>query len=433
MKSWRSFLFLCAVGVLLALSHLWILHQPQHLLLRSQPLLPLSRAQIEALQALPTVHIRFYVRQNRPARRALQQMIAPLAALIPLQIEWINPDLDPIRAQQDGIQAEGQAYLSSGEHGARIELPSLSRIVQTLLAFQARESDFILHLQGHGERDFLSDSPGSWQALYRMILTSDGKALAWTQQETQDLPDNIATIVIADPQEALPAAHQKQLQEALQRGVNMIYSSDTLKPYLPEFIKEITGLDNLPGRMVSLRASELGLDHPEMMVIEHLGDTAITRDLKQVVLLPTSLAFSANQTSTWQRDVLFWSDERSWAEREVLREGLNIHREEEEPRGPLPLGYVLTRPHPQDAQRQQYLIVLGDSDSASAPYFTMAGNTAWWQQLFRVLGAQDTVLWQKPVLKDAFIHIEESALQQLAWLLFALPLFSLLLLLRRQT
>ena len=46
-------------------------------------------------------------------------------------------------------------------------------LVRALLAEVSDSDRFIVHLQGHGERDYLSDSAGSWRSFYRRLQAGD--------------------------------------------------------------------------------------------------------------------------------------------------------------------------------------------------------------------------------------------------------------------
>lgn len=425
MKFFRRYLFAGAFVLFLITSHILILKNQDFILLRSQPLISLTENQINHLKALPEIELTFYLRNNPALKKALLNLIRPLSVYgLNLQIQWVNPDLDPVRAQSENITAEGQTVIRSGTEKIKLDVPSLTGIVNALLGFKSGKSAFILHLQGHGERGFLDDSAGSWQALYRQLQASNDPIAVFKMGDGAPLPQNTEVLIIADPEKI---EQDNEIKEALQNGVNLIYTTDTQRRYLPEFLKEISGLKIVDGTVISAKSQQYGLENPEFLVVENLGDTDITRNLNKSPLLIGSVAFAPKNEpeNPWKRTVLLWSDELSWAETGDLRQA--EYQPESDTKGALALGWLLWRDHPKNPEQKQYLVILGDSDWVQSNYFQLAGNRLFFQAILAVLRPQNVDKIINQELSDQFIQLSPERTQILGLVLFLFPIIFYLL------
>lgn len=393
-------------------------------LLRGTESIQLSAAQKNSLATLPPVHLEIYARRNPQLRRAMDNLLRPLLVYVPsLTVSYVNPDLDPVKAQQRDITGEGQLYLETARGGQKITLASAPALVRALLAEAGASDRFIIHLQGHGERDYLSDSASSWRSFYRRLQAGDISHGVFDLKDGP-LPQSAEALVIADP-DPIGTDDQRVLAAAIDGGLNLLYSTDVRKRYLPEFLQKISGLAVVDGKIVSAASAGRGLENPQFLLVEDLGDTAITRPMDKSPLLPEAVGFREVGPSTWQRQVLLWSDAKSWAERGDMNAPPVKFDEGEDLRGPIALGWLLTRPHPTQPERTQSIVILGDSDLAQENYLASGGNG---QLLDNIVGQLRSVAVNKIVASerpDQFINLADEHQMALAVLLLALPLLTL--------
>ena len=389
--------------------------------LRGTESIQLSAAQKKSLAALPPVHLEIYARRNPQLRRAMDNLLRPLLVYVPsLTVSYVNPDLDPVKAQRRDITAEGQLYLETARGGQKIALASAPALVRALLAEASASDRFIVHLQGHGERDYLSDSAGSWRSFYRRLQAGDISHGVFDLKDGP-LPQSAEALVIADP-DPIPAADQQVLAAAIDKGLNLLYSTDVQKHYLPEFLQQISGLAIVDGKIVSAASLARGLENPQFLVVEDLGDTPITRPMTKSPLLPEAVGFRETGPSGWRRQVLLWSDAKSWAERGDMAKPPVKFDADEDVRGPIALGWLLTRPHPSRAGQTQSIVILGDSDLAQENYLASGGNS---QLLDNIVGQLRSVAVNRIVATerpDQFINLANEHQMALAVLLLTLPL-----------
>ena len=402
----------------------WSLHDNRALILRDQPLLQLSEAQKQAIRELKgDITLEAYVRNNPRQRRGFADLVAPYKQLQPrLHLEFINPDSDPLRVQERDITREGQLYLTDGTHGERIDIASPQSLATALLNLGESSDSQILHLQGHGERAWRQDTSGNWRAAYERIQNAKTAIGDQEQNRVRDIPRSTPLLVIADP-ETIPQEHGSALQTYLARGGNLLYTTDTRHPYLPPWLATLTGLKLVEGSIIDPGAKNYGLNDPQMLIIDTLGDDRVSDGISQAPLLPTAVAIAEDPdhppTSDWKRTPLLWTNNQSWAEH--TPDAAAVLPDANEAKGPLVLGWLLERDYQGKPQR---IIILGDSDIFQESYLNIGGNSTLVQNLFaRLLPDKAHGNIAPPELKDQYLTLPESEQLPLAiTLIVALPL-----------
>ncbi|PIE82614.1 MAG: hypothetical protein CSA10_00305 [Cardiobacteriales bacterium] len=414
------------VGLILLLIFTWLfsgwvaLHWQTYWSIRQQTDIQLSEQQQAQLATLSSpIVIEAYTRRHPQLQRNILQAIEPVKKLVPdLSIKWINPDTHPIETQKRGITKEGQAYISIGEQGRHLEFLSPKTLVEALLELGHSQRHIVGFTQGNGERALLSDTPGAWLSFYYHFNQAGVPLVVLDMKNIPTIPDNINAIIIANPS-SLDNNSEALLTDYLNRGGNLIYTTDTHQSYLPDTLSQQLNLSLYEGVIVDANASKFGFDNPEIQVVELLGDHDITRALKQSPLFAGSKGLNISSLDDWQTTILLWSSENSWNETSPIVD--NIRLDADETRGPIALGVIFTRTV---NDQPQTIIVLGDSDLWSDTYFNTGGNRQLAEHIFAYFNpnTSSTKLSQQP-LTDQFITIDQSWLIILAFiLLVVLPL-----------
>lgn len=387
---------------------------------REQPDYVLDETQKKALARIDVpVEIDAFVSGNPRLRRGIRALAERLERDVPtLTLRFIDPDTHPVAVQEENITREGQLLVRMGDRKQRIERPSATRIVETLLELQGTSEDFIVHIIGNGERDFLADSGGSWRALYR-ALRAPGANIAAVDLEKSAIPDNTALVVIADPDPETPASQEQKIAAYLARGGNLIYSTDTLHPGLPSWLARLSGLETVPGVIVDKAARMIGYSDPRMLPAKMMAENPLNTALTDPVILPGAVALRTRAPSVWQRIALLESSAASWAERGPVQG--HIAADAEEARGPLTPGWLLRRDW---HDRSQYLLILGDSDLWVGNALSLGGNRAFARRVFSAFaGATGGSRLARPNHKDQFIRVSITSMIWLGiCLLVLLPL-----------
>ncbi|MDO4775836.1 MAG: Gldg family protein [Cardiobacteriaceae bacterium] len=387
---------------------------------RDTPQWSLTEAQRSELASRHPFTVEVYLRNNPRLRRQFQQWLAPLQFAAPrLQVHFINPDTDPLRVQDRGITREGQMYVQIGQTGKRLETPSVSALERTLLELLYQGEKQIIHIQGHGERAFLSDTPGSWLGIYQALRADNILIGTVNPADVATIPDGTDLLVIADPGKG-SLDDAPWLAQYLDSGGNLLYSTDIRHAYLPAPLRALSGLDANPDPLVDAAARDYGFENPQMLVIDAVGESPALAALRQLPVIPGAVALipQAEPRQGWQRDILLYSSDKSWAERDPLANTLSA--DDGEARGPLGILWQLTREH---HGKTQYLWLAGDSDAWIPPYRELGGNRQWFtQSIPHLLGGDAALAKVAAPPKDQIINASQTRLYVLgALLLLGLP------------
>ena len=384
----------------------WIaLHSRAGFLWREQPAYVLDAAQKKALAKIDTpVVIDAFVSGNPRLKGEIRALVDRLQRDIPsLRLRFVDPNTHPLEVREANITREGQLLIRDGDRQTRLDLPSATRIVETLLERQEKRERFIVHLTGNGERDFLGDSGGSWRALYQ-ALRSSGENIAVVNLNKSTIPENTALAVIADPDPQRLAAQEEKIAAYLDRGGNLIYTTDTLHPGLPPWLAKLSGLETVPGVIVDKIARMVGYADPRLLPAEVASENPLGAALTALPILPGAVALRAAAPSDWNRLALLKSSSRSWAERGAVKG--HIDADDDESRGPLTVGWLLSRRWHGRAQR---LLILGDSDLWAGNALSLGGNRAFARNVFTTLSGGTALLrLARPTRKDQFIRLSPA-------------------------
>lgn len=392
---------------------------------RDSPQWSFGEKQRQDLAAQNPLRIEVYVRQNPRLRREFQRWLTPLRFIAPqLELTFVNPDTDPLRVQDRGITREGQVYVQAGQTGKRLDTPGVAAMERTLLELMYQGQKQIVHIQGQGERAFLSDTAGSWISVYQALRADNRVIAALEADSVAHIPEKTDLLVIADPERG-SLEDARWLAQYLERGGNLIFTTDTRHAYLPPVLQAVSGLRVAPGVIVDAKAQAYGFENPQTLVIEEVGPNPALHGLRQLPVIPgaVSLAPATGAQGGWMREVLLYTSADSWTESDPLAESMSP--DEGEQRGPLAIAWQLSR---NVGGKAQFIWILGDSDAWVSPYREQGGNRQWFTQTFsHLLGGDAALATVAAPPKDLHINASQSRLYTLAAaLLLGLPLLAAL-------
>lgn len=232
----------------------------------------------------------------------------------------------------------------------------------------------VLFVTGNLERSIEKTGDPSYQALaseksFRFSLVNQGFDVDTISLKTQDIPSNIAVLVIADPKTVLAAEELGKIQKYIEGGGNLLVIGEpgkgaVLNPILqPLNVQLMDGTliqpskDNAPniifGRLTPVAA---GFSKP---LREAFGDTA-------KILMPGAAALSYTNTGTFNiQPILMTEAKISWNKKEsILIDSAEIiySAASGDTKGPFPVALSLTRPL---KDKEQRIVVCGDADLLS--------------------------------------------------------------------
>ena len=136
-----------------------------------------------------------------------------------IKLEFVNPDLDPVRAKQDGIQYAGQMAIHLGERSEVVEQTTEPVIANAIQRMSRGAERLVVFLEGHEERNPLSDNSNGLTQFLSTLERSGFKVQPHNIVRTQSIPQNARFLVIASPQKDLLPGEVEVIKKYAQIGI----------------------------------------------------------------------------------------------------------------------------------------------------------------------------------------------------------------------
>lgn len=361
-------------------------------------------------------------------------------------IEFVNPDLDPARAKQDGIQYAGQLAIHLGDRSEVVEATGEDIIANAIQRMSRGGERLVVFLEGHGERNPLAQESTGMSQLVANLQRNGFSIQPHNLVRTQSLPQNASFVVIASPQQDLLPGEADVLKQYVEQGGNLLWLQDPGGLHGLQPLEELLGLQIYDGTVVDANQALqqlLGINHPAVIPIVDYGKSEVVQKLTgmQTVFPFATMVARDPQAGgkdgslVWQADEFLMTLPTSWLESSGSLEGaVKFDEGSGDQAGPLPIGVVETRTleasdgQPDAKPREQRVAVIGDSDFMLNSFIGQGANLDLATSLFNWLSADDKLL-EIPVIRapDTQLDIGETTGFVLAvFFLFVLPLGLLL-------
>lgn len=369
-----------------------------------------SQALVQRLEA-PLALISF-TPDNPQLRRRILHLLERFRRARPglIQIEFVDPELQPDQAREAGVELAGELVLEYQDRRERLQTLSEGHISNALQRLLGRPEQWIGALRGHGERDFKGQANHDLGHFGGALEQRGYRIQPLDLAKTGGIPENLDLLVIAGPQNRLLDGEAVQLREYVLHGGKLLWLLDPDSLFGLEILARELGIIPLPGRIVDANVRGLGIDDPTVALVAGYPEHPATRGLQQLSLFPKAMALQTLPGSPWEATPLLSTQARSWNETGPV-EG-QIRRDESlgERAGPLVLGYALQRPlaTPLGA-RGQRVLVIGDGDFLANAFLDNAGNRELGLRLVRWLLEEDALLQLPPrEFRDRDLQITRS-------------------------
>lgn len=290
--------------------------------------------------------------------------------------EFIDPDRDPLRTEENGIRRYNTLLLKSGDKEQQIIELEEREITNALLKVIRERQEKVYLSVGHGEHRLGNDPNGMSLLKQRLgdidYAVQDSLFLARTDR----VPADCAVLIIAGPRTPFLSTEVEAVRAYMQEGGAVLALLDPLyESGLEELLAEwgVTLGDDFVIDTSGV-GSLFGLDFTTPVAATY-GVHPITRKHRGVMTffqLSRSVRFDSSAANGLRGAALALTSESGWAETDlsVLRgEGDNTVKLDagvDRP-GPVALSVAVER----DGGR---LVVFGDSDFATNQYFDYQGN-----------------------------------------------------------
>jgi len=344
------------------------------------------------------VVITVFVRETPMLRKHINELVARYQRYkSDIRLQFINPDAEPQRVREMNITTEGEMVIESGGQQARtrqISEEGISNALQKVLRGGERKVAF---LQGHGERDFVTEANYDLSAWAQQLQLKGAQLFGLNLASVEVVPDNTSLLVIAGPQAELLPGELIAIQGYLDRGGNLLWLADPGKLYGLAGIGRQMGVEFQPGTIIDPNVSQVGLqlfgtDDPRMALVASYGAHPVVQGFDFNTLFPMARGIAIEEVDEWQPATLLKTLSNTWAESGEIAGSIGF--DAADIAGPLVIGVALTRDLAGEAgePRPQRVVVIGDGDFLSNGYLGVGGNLQLAMNIANWLVSDDSLL-----------------------------------------
>lgn len=388
-----------------------------------------------------------YIPDNATLQDQLTKIVDKYQRVKPdTSLEFVNPDLDPVRAKQDGIDSSGQLAIHLGEKSEVVSETGESVIANAIQRMSRGGERLVVFLEGHGERNPLSGESNGMSQLVAVLQRNGFIIQPHNLVRTQSVPQNASFVVIASPQQDLLPGEVDVLKKYVEQGGNLLWLQDPGGLHGLQGLEELLGVQIYDGTIIDANEALqalLGINHPAVVPVVDYGKSEIVQKLNGVqTLFPFATMVSRDPTAgskdgslVWQADEFLNTLPTSWLESSGVLEGaVKFDEGSGDQAGPLPIGVTLTRTletaddKPDAKPHEQRVVVVGDSDFLLNSFIGHGANLDLATNIFNWLSADDNLL-EVPIIRapDTKMDMGETTGFVLgAFFLFVLPVVLLL-------
>jgi len=338
----------------------------------------LSPASITLLEKLnKPIQIEAFSTDNELLRKRIKILVAQYSHhKSNINLNFINPDIRPDIAREEGITSDGQLLIKYGSKRSivsQLDEQSISNTLQSLALDQQR---WLVFLEGHGERSSEGNSNFDLALFVQELKNKGINSQKINLIETPSIPKNTSLIVLASPQVSLLKGEIELIEHYLLQGGNLLILAE---PGQTQFLEPLTtplNIKFLPGIVVDATTQTFGLNDPTYALITHYPDHLITKHLKAMSLFPGAVGLSAIPSQPFVATTLLSTLERSWTETDPIEGNIQFDNNTQEKQGPVIIGAALTRLLDKKSTPpiQQRTVIIGDGDFLSNAYLANGAN-----------------------------------------------------------
>jgi ABC-type uncharacterized transport system involved in gliding motility auxiliary subunit len=340
------------------------------------------------------VTITAYARENQQVREPIRDLVDRYSrSKKDLTLSFVNPDTQPEKVRQLGIQVDGEMVVDYQGRSERIQEPGETSLTNALQRLATAEERHVVFVEGHGDRSPQGKANHDLQQ-FAEELKRKGISLSMANLAmTPLIPDNTDVLVIAGPRTNLLPGEIKLIEDYVAKGGNLWWLGDPGDLHGLQPLADQLGVKFLPGTVVDASTQLLGINDPTFALVADYPPHPITQGFQQMTVFPAAAALAPSEKGEFEKEPLLTTLERSWTETGPIEGKIGFDANQGERQGPLELGFALTRrlqppdkadekKNPGDASPQgtaespneQRIIVLGDGDFLSNAYLGNGGN-----------------------------------------------------------
>ena len=296
--------------------------------------------------------------------------------------EFIDPNTDPIAAQDAGINKDGSIVLYMGDLKQPVSSATEAEVTGSLVKLMNPGTHVIYFLTGHGEYPIEGGSDQSYTKLSTALESKNYTVATLNLLAKIQIPEDASVIVIAGPKKPLADAEVGMLDTYLKSGGSVIVMEDPAVD---------TQFGDSPDPLANFLAQDYGIILENDVVIDVYGYQAFqipyfavgyqyaTHSITQKMnTMGTGFQYARSVSTDdtvgieYSKTKLIFTVDQSWGETDLASVQNNDMQFDQDIdlSGPISLAVVA-----QGTSNAARLVVFGDSDFGSNAYYGFYGNS----------------------------------------------------------
>ena len=375
---------LAFTGILVVVNYLVYTH-PQRWDLTENQRFTLAPETIATLDELPQkvqALAFFTARMNSDAARGLLDQYK-FRGNGDFDYKFIDPDTDPILAQQNNITRDGTILLQMGTKQEQVTLITEREITAGLVRLISTGQRSVYFLTGHGEYSPEDSGDRSYSQIKTILESKNYTVKTFNLLAENKIPDDAQVVVIAGPMKPVSQGEVDQLKAFVDGGGKLIVMEEPLPVTdfgedpdpLADYLAQSWGITLGKDIVVDLTSNQ-----PFFAVANQYGDHLITQKMQGIVTyFPTARSVTISGDQTGNTDVeLVYTANQSWGETDLTSlsastesgQSLQVNPDQ----GVDLMGPVSIAVSGENTSNNSRVVVFGDSDFASDNFYDQYGN-----------------------------------------------------------
>ncbi|KIX13875.1 GldG family protein [Dethiosulfatarculus sandiegensis] len=366
--------------------------------------------------------------KNAGQAKALLDLYTYYSDRINYQI--VNPEENPGLARRFKVRDYGVFVLTNGANREKVKNPEERELTNALVRLGGDKVKKVYFLTGHGELSLTNQKQNGLSSLDKLLKERNFSTAELFLAKEEKVPETASVVVIAGPEKPLMQQEIKKLDSFLARGGGLlILLEPTFDAGLTKWLRQKGVI--IKGNLILDPASLKQGGNLAWPTVMQYGKHEITAPLKKTASyfpLSRTVALAKNLPPKATGAELLLSNRKAWAETNMkeLEKGQAEFDQNEDQKGPLPLGAILSWPVTKG--KRAGLTVIGDAAFISNIHLLYLGNLDLILNTISYLARQNNLISITPKTQKTQPLLLKQNEKKLFWLIPVVFLPGLILL-----